>query len=78
MEHNLLRLLKHNESAVIVKIQTSHVATKRLADIGFVQGTRVIMVRPGKPCIVKINSMTVGLGEALQNSILVDGLQPEK
>lgn len=72
----MLRLLKHGDSAVIVEIQTSKVSTKRLADIGFVQGAQVTMVRTGKPCIVKIHSVSVGLGEALQNSILVDKQQP--
>ena len=75
MGHNMLRFLKAGETAVIAKIQTSETATKRLADIGFVRGARVMMVRSGRPCIVKINHINVGLGVMHQESILLNGIE---
>lgn len=40
--------------------------------MGFVRGASVEMIRPGKPCIVKINGICVGLGKQHQESILLD------
>jgi Fe2+ transport system protein FeoA len=44
---------------------------KRLADMGFVTGVRVEMVRIGEPCIVRLNGTLVGLGVAHQRVIRV-------
>lgn len=42
---------------------------KRLADLGFVRGVEVTMVKPGSPCIVSIQGRCVGLGAAGQRRI---------
>ena len=42
---------------------------KRLADMGFVRGALVEMIRTGKPCLVRIGSTCVGLGADHQRSI---------
>ena len=71
MENLILCKLKAGESATVANIQSSQITTKRLADMGFVRGTRVTMIRPGKPCIVKIDGICVGLGKQHQESILL-------
>lgn len=64
--------LQAGETSAIESIQSSQTTTKRLADMGFVRGASVEMIRPGKPCIVKINGICVGLGKQHQESILLD------
>ena len=57
---------------MVVGIRADAASAKRLADIGFVPGTRVEMVRRGSPCIVRVNGTGVGLGAAHQRSILLN------
>lgn len=64
-----LSSLKSGEAAVIVSIAASQTSAKRLADMGFVRGALVEMVRTGKPCVVRIGSTCVGLGADHQRSI---------
>jgi len=71
MDKIVLRNLRAGESAMIDLVQSSQITTKRLSDMGFVRGTRVTMIRPGKPCIVKIDGTCVGLGKQHQESILL-------
>ena len=66
-----LPTLKAGEFGTIESINGSHAAAKRLADMGFVRGTQVTMVRPGEPCIVRIDGRCIGLGGAHQDSILL-------
>ena len=66
--------LRPGELRTIALISGSQLAAKRLADMGFVRGASVTMVRPGEPCIVRIDDRYVGLGGAHQKSIL---LSPE-
>ena len=66
-----LENLKAGDVAVVDRIATANGASKRLADMGFIRGARLEMVRPGAPCIVRLNSLCVGLGLAYQTSILV-------
>ena len=70
--HDSVRDLRRGDVRVVVGIRTDPALGKRLADIGFVPGTRVEMVRPGSPCIVRINGTGVGLGTAHQRAILLN------
>lgn len=72
IEKIILCKLRAGKSSTIAKIQSSQTTTKRLADMGFVRGAVVKMIRPGKPCIVKIDGICVGLGKQHQESILLD------
>ena len=64
-----LSSLKTGEAAAIVSVAASQVAAKRLADMGFVRGATVEMIRTGRPCLVRIGSTCVGLGADHQRSI---------
>ena len=61
--------LKMGEAAAIVSIAASQASAKRLADMGFVRGALVEMIRTGKPCLVRIGSTCFGLGADHQRSI---------
>ena len=65
-----------NTSGVVCGLGISQAAAKRLADMGFVRGARIEMVRPGSPCIVRLNGIFVGLGQGHQKSILVSPMEP--
>ena len=67
-----LSSMKTGESAAIVSIAASQASAKRLADMGFVRGALVEMIRPGRPCLVRIGSTCVGLGADHQRSIGVE------
>ncbi len=56
---------------VVVGVKATQDAAKRLADIGFIPGIRVEMLRPGKPCIVRVNGTCLGVGVQFQESILL-------
>ena len=64
-----LSALNAGEAAAIVSIAASQASAKRLADMGFVRGALVEMIRTGKPCLVRIGSTCVGLGAEHQRSI---------
>jgi len=64
-----LSRLKSGEAAAIVSIGASQASAKRLADMGFVRGALVEMIRPGRPCLVRIGATCVGLGADHQRSI---------
>lgn len=64
-----LSSLKSGEAAAIVSIAASQASAKRLADMGFVRGATVEMIRTGRPCLVRIGSTCVGLGADHQRSI---------
>lgn len=67
-----VRGLEPGDSSTIVGIAAEHGSAKRLADMGFVAGARVRMVRRGNPCIVGIGGTFVGLGAANQTCVLVE------
>lgn len=69
--HDGLSGLKTGETAAIVSIAASQASAKRLADMGFVRGATVEMIRTGRPCLVRIGATCVGLGADHQRSILV-------
>ena len=72
MNRNLLGL-RSGEHAVVDGIRPEEGAAKRLADLGFVRGARLEMVRAGAPCIVRVDGASVGLGRPYQQSILIGG-----
>ncbi len=59
------------ELGVVESIAGRRCSSKRLADMGFVRGARITMVRPGEPCIVRIGGRCVGLGIDHQESVLL-------
>lgn len=69
MSQTGLEALKTGDVGVINRIRATRPASKRLADMGFIQGAALEMVRAGFPCIVRIGGVCVGLGAAHQASI---------
>ena len=69
MTQDGLGILRAGDVGVIDSIVAPCGTGKRLADMGFVRGARVEMVRPGAPCIVRLDATCVGLGQAHQTSI---------
>ena len=72
MMHTALPMLEAGDVATITGITGitgTQVAAKRLVDMGFVRGARLEMIRPGRPCIVQIAGVCVGLGAAFQRCI---------
>ena len=66
-----LPVLRAGEVGTIAGIAAMQIAAKRLADMGFVRGAQIEMLRPGTPCLVRIGTACVGLGAAHQDSILL-------
>ena len=69
MTQGFLPSLKAGDLATVAAISSTLATAKRLADLGFVPGAEVTMVRPGAPCIVRIDGRCFGLGVAHQESI---------
>lgn len=61
--------LHQGEKGTIEAIHEQGSLAKRLADMGFVRGVEITMVKPGSPCIVSIEGRNVGLGAAGQRRI---------
>jgi len=74
MAHELMPSLKAGDLGLVAGILGARLSGKRLADLGFVRGAEVTMVRPGAPCIVRIGGRCVGLGSAHQECIELDPL----
>ena len=66
-----LRSLRTREVAVVAGVEATQIAAKRLADMGFTPGVRVEMLRPGRPCLVRLNGTCMGVGAHYQKSILL-------
>jgi len=64
-----LHRMRGGQTALVMGITAEPPAAKRLADLGFVPGVRIEMVRRGSPCIVRIDGTRIGLGTQLQRSI---------
>lgn len=64
-----LSALRAGDTALVVGITAEQMAAKRLADLGFVPGVRIELIRRGAPCIVRIEGTRIGLGTQLQESI---------
>ena len=69
MASSNLQYLKAGDIGVIECVTAAEGAAKRLADLGFIRGSQLEMVRPGSPCIVRLAGTCVGLGNAHQASI---------
>lgn len=63
--------LKVGDAGTVLGVSNSAGCAKRLADMGFVRGAKVEMVRPGSTCIVRVGGVCVGLGAAHQECIAV-------
>lgn len=64
-----LTSLKTGDVGVVQRIASHEARSKRLADMGFVRGARLEVVRTGHPCIVQLDGARVGLGRSHQASI---------
>ena len=69
-----LQSLRTGEVALVERITSTGGPAKRLADLGFVRGAQLEMIRHGVPCIVRVKGACIGLGRMHQASIL---LRPE-
>ena len=70
-----LKTLKRGRVAVIASVNGTGFSSKHLADMGFVRGAKIEMLRPGSPCIVKIDDgACVALGAGYQTGIAVESL----
>lgn len=70
--------LRAGEMGTVWAIDTAQPSAKRLADLGFVRGATVVMIRPGSPCIIRIDHRYVGLGRAFQACIQLAPSVPER
>ncbi len=61
--------LRAGDCGIVEGLEGSQVSSKRLADLGFIPGAEITMVRPGAPCIVRIGGRCVGLGRDHQCAI---------
>ncbi len=61
MSHLTVRALKPGEVGVIDGLVGDLEYAKRLADLGFVRGMSLVMLRPGTPCIVRLQTTCFGL-----------------
>lgn len=66
-EHNgvpsvILPLLQEGHIGIVSSVNPAPEMAKRLADMGFIPGARIQMVRSGNPCIVRVDDTSVGLG----------------
>ena len=61
--------LRAGEHGTVDGVDGSQLSSKRLADLGFVRGAEITMVRPGSPCIVRLGGCCVGLGSDHQLAI---------
>ena len=69
MINGTLPQLEAGEFGTIYSIDGSGLRSKRLADMGFVRGARLTMIRPGEPCLVRLGGRCVGLGLGHQENI---------
>jgi Fe2+ transport system protein FeoA len=71
MVNKLLPTMRSGDSGTVIAVNEVGPGAKRLADMGFVRGARIEMVRSGAPCLVRIDGLCVGLGTGHQRKILV-------
>lgn len=64
-----LPTLGRGEIGIVGAVVAGWSSAKRLADMGFVPGAELEMVKPGNPCIVRLDETCVGLGTGHQQSI---------
>jgi Fe2+ transport system protein FeoA len=66
-----LAAFAEGENGTVVEIAAGEATAKRLADLGFVRGGYVEMIRSGRPCLVRIGPTCIGLGREIQQVILL-------
>jgi Fe2+ transport system protein FeoA len=66
--------LRSGDVATVTGLDSTRLAAKRLADMGFIPGVKVEMLRSGTPCLVRVNGICLGLGAGHQESILLSAL----
>jgi len=71
MMRQRLETLRVGDHGTVAGIKTTREVAKRLADLGFISGATLEMVRPGRPCIVRIGDALVGLGAHHQSGIVL-------
>lgn len=64
--------LSRGDVATVARISSELATAKRLADMGFLRGATVTVLRRGRPCIVRVGRTCVGLGLELQRCVIVD------
>ena len=70
MNERPMSLLQSGETASVCAVAGGQTA-RRLAEIGFIPGASVEMLRGGDPCIVRLDCSRLSLGAALQHEVLV-------
>jgi len=72
MEFSLLQA-KENEKLVVVSIMGGRMATKRLADMGLVPGTKIKVLRkaPFGPIEIEVKGTKLALGRGLATKVFV-------
>jgi Fe2+ transport system protein FeoA len=66
-----VRCLADGQVAVLDSLHPSPSRAKRLADMGFIKGARLQMIRGGNPCILRVESTRIGLGRTYQADLEV-------
>lgn len=70
-ESSCLRSLRPGERGVVTGLPKANGSARRLAEFGLVRGATVEMIRPGSPCIVRIENTRLSVGAALQSLVCV-------
>ena len=71
MAYESLPKLKAGELGEVARVDSGEDIAKRLADLGLVRGAQITMIRPGVPCIVRIDGRCLGLGAVPQECIRI-------
>ncbi len=69
--HHRLIDLEPGASGLVIGVVGTSGFGKRLADMGFVPGARLELLRRGSPCVVRVGSTFVGLGREHQQEVVV-------
>ena len=71
MESCSLERMRPGDAGRVTGLTLKNGAARRLAEFGFVRGARVEMIRPGAPCIVRLDQTRVSLGVSLQEGVFL-------
>jgi Fe2+ transport system protein FeoA len=66
--------LDKGQLARVEEIDAAPRTARRLAEMGVMPGATVEMLRPGHPCIVRVNQTRLSLSRALQLQVTVGPL----
>lgn len=67
----VLGLLAAGQSAVVESVMGASDAAHRLREIGLRDGATVQMIRPGNPCLIRLDGLKLGLRSDALASVLV-------